>query len=144
MTENGRAERLRIKKWLYAYRPREKELEDIGRRIVALEEKVMSPRAVQLTGMPRGGSGEDALAAYVAKKDQLLGMYFARKADLLAEQAEIEEALTALESEERHLIRCRYMDGLKWDEVCLALGYEWAQTHRIHSRALNKLVDARR
>lgn len=55
------------------------------------------------------------------------------------EQLAIERAIDALESKARTLIRFRYIDGLKWEEVCEKLHYEWAQTHIIHSEALKKL-----
>ena len=38
-------------------------------------------------------------------------------------------------------MRCRYIDGLSWDDVAEKIGYCWAQTHRLHAQALRKLKE---
>lgn len=59
--------------------------------------------------------------------------------DLVAVQLRIERAIESLNPTERELMRLRYIDGADWTEVAATIHYEWTQTHRIHSRALNKL-----
>jgi hypothetical protein len=38
-------------------------------------------------------------------------------------------------------MRHRYLEGLTWEKVCVEMNYSWRQTHNIHARALDKLVD---
>jgi DNA-directed RNA polymerase specialized sigma subunit len=51
----------------------------------------------------------------------------------------IYQAIEILDEREKRLIILKYVDCMKWEEVCVEIGYEWAQTHRIHSDALIKL-----
>ena len=37
------------------------------------------------------------------------------------------------------LMRYRYIDGLKWEEVAVRMNYSWTQTHDIHGKALKQL-----
>ena len=55
------------------------------------------------------------------------------------ELLEIEKAIETLPSTERTIIRLYYIAGMKWEEVCVAIGYSWKQVHRIHGRALDML-----
>ena len=62
---------------------------------------------------------------------------------LNAALAEVEDMVDSLDDPvERRLLRCRYIDDLTWEEVCVEMNYSWRQTHRIHGNALDKLVAA--
>ena len=58
---------------------------------------------------------------------------------------EIKNVIEQLPSaDEREVMSCRYiqLNGCKeksWEEVCVITGHEWAQTHRIHSKALKNI-----
>lgn len=53
---------------------------------------------------------------------------------------EIMETIAAQEDDqERLLLEYRYLDGHSWVKIAVLMSYEWAQTHRIHSRALMNL-----
>lgn len=58
---------------------------------------------------------------------------------LIEVQLKIEQAIEALNPTERELMRLRYIDGADWTEVAATINYEWAQTHRVHARALAKI-----
>ncbi len=60
---------------------------------------------------------------------------------LVEGQLNIEKAIELLDPTERELIRLRYVDGAEWAEISEILHYEWAQTHRIHARALKKIIN---
>ena len=58
------------------------------------------------------------------------------------EEKEIEKFIDSLEdSRERVIMRYRYISGLEWEEVCVKAHYSWKHTHRLHSDALNKILD---
>ncbi|MBO5917248.1 MAG: sigma-70 family RNA polymerase sigma factor, partial [Oscillospiraceae bacterium] len=61
---------------------------------------------------------------------------------LAAAQAAIEDRIEALEPRARKLMRHRYIEGLSWEEVCVAMCYSWRQTHNIHGAALDALLAA--
>ena len=69
----------------------------------------------------------------------LRNLYREKLADLVEGQIRIEKAIEELTPTERELIRLRYIDGVDWTEVAATINYEWAQTHRVHSRALAKI-----
>lgn len=56
----------------------------------------------------------------------------------------IEETIEKLPEKEKLLMRLRYIDCLKWEEICVHMGYEWRQIHYIHSAILRKLGCAKR
>lgn len=69
----------------------------------------------------------------------LRDLYRQKLADLIEGQLKIEQAIESLNPTERELIRLRYIDGAEWIDVAETINYEWAQTHRVHARALAKI-----
>ena len=69
----------------------------------------------------------------------LRDLYREKLRGLVDGQLRIEKAIEALNPTERELMRLRYIDGREWVEICETIHYEWAQTHRIHARALAKI-----
>lgn len=59
----------------------------------------------------------------------------------LEEMKLIEDLIQGLSEKEKYLMRLRYIKGLKWEQICCKMHYEWRQVHNIHSRALSKLND---
>lgn len=128
------------KEQLREYRALKKERDDIERRLKEMEAEEPAPRTSRLDGMPRGGSGESyVLEAKMDREDELRKLYHEKKAQLDAQLLEIEKAIESLESTERTILRLYYIDGLTWEEVAVAAGYSWSQTHRYHAKALQKL-----
>ena len=71
--------------------------------------------------------------------DELLQLYQTKVAELTAKLEEIEAAIEPLAPRERTLLRLYYINGLTWEQVCVAMSYSWMQVHRIHSKALEAL-----
>lgn len=57
----------------------------------------------------------------------------------LKREREIEKAMNHLPLIEQSIVALRYINGLKWEEICLRVNYEWAAVHRFHASALNKI-----
>ena len=51
----------------------------------------------------------------------------------------IENIISKLPEREKLLMRLRYIDNLKWEEIALKMNYTWQHMHRIHAKALNKI-----
>lgn len=66
-------------------------------------------------------------------------LYASKLEELVAAILAIENAIESLDPVERELVRLRYADGLPWFKVQAAINYSEQQTHRIHSRVLQKL-----
>lgn len=139
MTEEARKEaRLDIKHRLGEYRARQREAEQIEEQLRYLNG---APSGVQMDGMPRGSGVGDPVASVVAQRLRLEERYQRKLAEIMAAQQHVEELIESLEPTERTLLRYRYLDGMTWEEVCVAMSYSWRQTHNIHARALDKLVE---
>ena len=130
------------KEQLKAYIEIKKERDDLQRRREELEAAMYGPRTQALDGMPRSGPGENYVQEErMDSKDEVLAMYKAKEEKLQAALVAIENAIEKLEPRERQLVRLHYIDGLKWEQVCIEMSYSWRQVHRIHSSALKKLKE---
>lgn len=130
------------KERLRAYRDRKKELLQIGQMIETLEARLYAPKAQRLTGMPSGpATGRNAAEDMADQHLELLAHYKDMESTLKAEQLAVEHAIASLEPIQRTLLRHYYIEGMKWEEVCVKVGYSWRQTHNIHAKALKMLRD---
>lgn len=51
----------------------------------------------------------------------------------------IERTIRELPEREKYLMRLRYINGCKWEAICVKMNYEWRQIHTIHSNVLKEL-----
>lgn len=133
--------RQRVKKRLSEYLDVKREYAQVLEKLKDIEAIMTSPRAQKLDGMPRGGSGGDPMSAIVAQHITLEERYREQLWRLAEAQCAVEEMIESLEPGERKLMRHRYIDGLSWERVCVAMSYSWRATHNIHARALDKLAE---
>lgn len=127
------------KERLRNYRAEEREAAQIAARIAEIENRLYSPKAPKLTGMPHSQPNGDALAELVAKRAELLAMYTAKQDWLYDELLAVEAAIGTLPPHLRVLMRYRYIDGLRWEAICGKMNYSWQQIHNLHRRALDIL-----
>lgn len=140
MTEKERKENL--KKRLHQYRDLEAERQQIEKDLERVEDLMNSPRGSNLDGMPRSPGIGDPVLAVVSQHQALQERYRLQLEKLAASQLLIEEMIDGLEPIARQLMRYRYIEGLTWEEVCVAIRYSWSQTHNIHAKALDALLAA--
>ena len=142
MTDEQRKEaRHRIKVRLGEYLDLEKERLQILDELTKLEARRTAPGTSKWDAMPRGGGGGNAMDSGLEQKENIVERYHRKVANMESVQAQIEDMIESLESTERKLLRHRYIEGLTWERVCVAMGYSWRQTHNIHASALDKLVE---
>lgn len=125
-----------------------KQYQDIKRELAKLEETyqhvnedLYSTRTSDLSGMPKNQpiEGSNPADAKIDRKGEIRKMYDQKKEELEATLLTIEQAIDALEPNERTVLRLHYIDGLKWEQVCVVGFFSWRTAHRIHARALEKL-----
>lgn len=127
------------KERLRAYAEIKKEREQLRQQLEEVEAALYYPKIQRLTDMPaapQGGNHQEDLAIHHI---ELQERYRAKMEELAAEQLAIEQAIESLEPTARMLMRYRYIDGLKWEEVAVRMNYSWTQTHDIHGKALKQL-----
>ena len=130
------------KERLRRYREIKREAKQIRDKLEEVESRLYSPKGQLLTGMPSAPSHEGGTVteALIDRHAQLVEMYQEQLATLEAEQLAVETAIASLDDPTaRRLMRYRYLDGLKWEEVCVRINYGWDQTHTIHRKALQQL-----
>ena len=130
------------KEELRDYRALTKERKQLETLLEEIESPLYSAKVQRLTGMPFSpGSGESGSTQerLADRTMELRAKYADKIAELTERQLAIEQAIDALPSTMRQLLRARYIEGLTWEEVCVSIGYGWRQTHRIHAEALQKL-----
>lgn len=137
MKENW-SENEKKKRYLMSYRWAKKQEERILEEIRELRMDKMFPSAVN-DGMPKGSEQRD-LSDYAAKLDELIEELKEERLEKIKRLQSIERVIKEIDNEDAQTILwLRYIDGLRWEEVCVAINYEWAQMHRIHARALREI-----
>lgn len=141
MTEREQI-RVDIKKMLNSYRDLQAERHQLSEELRQLEVLMSSPGGPNYDGMPKAPGVSNPVEKMVTKYIMLEDRYRTQIAQMVEKQAAIEDMIETLEPTERRLARFRYIDGCTWEHVCDMMCYSWKQTHRIHGRLLDKLVDA--
>lgn len=133
------------KERLKKYQAIKAECKQLKTLLEEIESRLYDPKAQQLTGMPHAPSSTGSGSAQERTADKTMALrdhYKAKIAELEAEQLRIEEAIDSFDDPKtRQLFRCKYIEGMTWEEVCVTIGYAWRQTHRRHSEALQLLKE---
>ena len=130
------------KQELQQYRYLTEEIADLQKEAEELRLQLESPRSAIVSGLPKGISEMDSMARRIAvlidKENHITKMLEKRWEERKKIDMEIQGK--NLNPVERRVIELRYIKCLEWLAVCEGIGYEWAQTHRIHQIALKKLI----
>lgn len=123
------------KEYLWQYRKALLKEKAIEEEIYQLRLDKVAPSLIQ-DGMPHGSGGSD-LSGYAAKMDELfreLKEQMEKRIDL---RLQISRKIEAMPDEtESLLLRYRYIQGLKWEDIALRMDYSWRGVHKVHARAL--------
>ncbi len=112
-----------------------------AKQIQELRDALLDPKGANLDAMPRSCGPGNPVEAARNQREKLARDYDRKLEELAAEQAYIEAMIDSLDPIERKLMRHRYLEGLTWEKVCVAINYGWTQTHEMHGRILDKLVE---
>ena len=90
--------------------------------------------------MPKGGTSDKVQTAVcrIIELEQDIDREVDAQIDL---RGKIEAAVSGMQDEKlRDVIRYRYIDGMKWEEVAEAMYYSRMQICRFHGRALREIM----
>lgn len=128
---------------LRQYKDMQAERDQLRHLLDTLEAGKGDPRRQRLDGMPTGKGGKGgALERGYESRETVREVWQAKEAELSRELLAIEHALDSLPSRERRVLRCYYVQGMTWEQVCVETAYSWRQVHRIHAGAL-KVLESR-
>ena len=119
-----------------------REIRQIKEDIERIESPVKSVQGKAISDMPIGPRRtSDRIGDVVASTEDLKKLLKRKVYELNAERIKIENAIDCLQPIERTICRYRYINGMKWEDICVKIGYSWERVHSYHRRALGKLKD---
>lgn len=126
-----------VKEYLIRYQAAYREAKDTELRITQLRLKYAAPGAIQYSDMPKAHNTEHDLSDYAAKLDGLTDQLVKNYSRCIGIEADILDRLTRMESqEEREVLRYRYIDGMKWEDIADCIPCNLRTVYKIHGRAL--------
>lgn len=87
------------------------------------------------------GGQADWIGAVAALREKYQRQIDLKLIDLADNLIEIETAIKPLPSEDRRLIRLRYIEGLPWERIALELACGQRQVLRRHGEILQRLAE---
>lgn len=87
--------------------------------------------------VPAGGGGGDRLQNAVEQIDSLTRELAEKRIETVRLRRDIEDVISTVEDERlQGLLRFRYIDGMTWEAIAVAMDYSWRQVIRLHGDAL--------
>lgn len=125
-----------------------KEYANIKRELHQVEEQIEKLRyeknnfikSCTFSDMPKNPNIYDnKIETLLIKIEEAEEKYINLYSNLLEVQTKIENVINTLDPRERVLMRYRYIECKSWEEISVLINYSWKQTHRIHSKILQKI-----
>lgn len=91
-------------------------IKDLENRLLELETTATNI-TTKIDDMPKGSPSKDKLSSVVCKIVEVQDLINDNLKKSYEKMADIEKALCELTEREKMLIRLRYIDGMKWDEI---------------------------
>ena len=119
----------------------------ISRRINRLEEEIEMWRckleglgSPLIDGMPHGHSSNPQKEELILKIIDIDNLLTDELLKLTAAKQDIFDAINTVKDPTLQvLLEHRYLDGMRWEDICVELHYSWRQVHRMHLQALRQV-----
>lgn len=97
--------------------------------------------AVQHDGMPHGQNVADPVGNAGVKLAELKTLLDAKVDELIGIRLAIESVIETLPPEERRLMRLRYIEGRRWEQIAVEMNYSYRRVTQIHGNILLSIAD---
>lgn len=125
---------------LKEYTSIKKELKQIQFKLKELEERKTSIKSMIISDMNvQTSHNNNSIEDLLIKIEECIEEYNKKEIKLYNKQLEIENCINGLEPTERIIMRLRYIEGYKWEKVCVETNYSWEGIHKIHRKILKKI-----
>ena len=126
---------------LKGYVDAEKEHQQLIEMLETIKEKMYGASAQKITDMPKAsGYNNDKFDNYIITLESYTERININLDKLQKQRLYIENCINMLDNTtQRMIMRYRYIEGLRWEEVCVKMNYGWRQTHRLHTNALKNI-----
>lgn len=129
------------KKYLNGYRNVCLKIVDLKEQLESLRLAEQQAKGQQLSDMPKGGHRQQDLSDVIIRIETLKDKIDKEIIKSMNRRIEIENTILGVEdAKEKTLLRLRYLEMLKWEEICVRMKYSWKQIHRLHAKALEKIT----
>lgn len=106
--------------------------------VEAFRSEKMSARHI-LDGMPHGSDKKD-YSDYIVRLEQLTKKLLKARYDRITIYTNVLDIIELIPDEtEKELLTYRYLKGYTWEKISDMMQYSYAQVHRIHSKAIERL-----
>ena len=127
------------KEYLNRYRQAVRKYNSLQEQEKQLRSQIDGPKAIEYSDMPKAHKQTD-LSDYMVRLERILDRIANEKNEMQKIQLEIEEKIIdVMDGEQSRILYLRYILFMKWEDICVEMGYSWRQIHNIHSKALNNL-----
>ena len=127
------------KEYLNRYRQALRKYNSLQEQEKQLRSQMDGPKAIEYSDMPKAHKQTD-LSDYMVRLERILDRIANEKNEMQKIQLEIEEKIIdVMDGEQSRILYLRYIQFMKWEDICVEMGYSWRQIHNIHSKALNDL-----
>lgn len=127
------------KEYLNRYRQAVHKYNSLQEQEKQLRSQMDGPKAIEYSDMPKAHKQTD-LSDYMVRLERILDRIANEKNEMQKIQLEIEEKIIdVMDGEQSRILYLRYIQFMKWEDICVEMGYSWRQIHNIHSKALNDL-----
>lgn len=134
MTEKEKNEKK--KEYLNRYKNAVRKYESLQEQEQQLRLEMDGPRAIEYSDMPIAHNQSD-LSDYIVRLDKILSKIINKKRDMQEIRLDIESKIADVaDGTQSRVLYLRYIRFMKWEDICVEVGYGWKQIHRIHSKAL--------
>lgn len=130
---------MNIKQKLQRYSYTMEQAKDLEVRIAETRSRMSSISSTQFDAIPGCHGNSDKIGDTIAKLCEIESKYIDMIGKLAEEELEINELINTLDLKEQRLIRLRYVDCKKWEDICYIMNYSWRAVHKLHSNILVKL-----
>lgn len=137
MTEKEKNEKK--KEYLNRYKNAVRKYNSLHEQEEQLREEMGGPRAIEYTDTPKAHKKTD-LSDQMVRIERILNKIENQKKEMQEIRLEIEEKIVDIEDGmQSRVLYLRYIRFMKWEDICVEIGYSWRQVHRAHSQALKNL-----
>ena len=128
------------KKYLNRYRESGRKIINLQEELQALREVEQSAKIQQLSDMPKGSGRQQDIAVVLIGIEKLQKRIDDEIVRQIKIRLEIENQLLGVsDAQEAKVLRLRYIELMKWEEICVQMNYSWKGIHKVHGRALKNL-----
>lgn len=130
-----------IKYKLQEYRWIKENISELEDRLLEIDTKLQKITSNISADKVQSSKDPDKWTELICKRIEIEKLINSEIENGYREMEFIEKSISTLPEREKRLMRLRYIDGKKWEEICLMMNYEWTQIHRIHGEALKKIQE---